>query len=192
MIKLENVSKSYGKNTVLDNLSLVINDGERVFIRGASGTGKTTLLRVISGLESSDGSVFVDKKIAYMFQESRLFDHLSALENVLCVCENVTDKEKGKALELLSRLGLGEDANTVAGELSGGMAQRVALARTLMANRDIILLDEPFSALDPKTRMLAADLINDYCKEDKTLLLVSHIEADMDLLCKREIKLQPS
>ena len=189
MIRFENVSKHYGKNVVLCDLSFEINDGERVFVSGASGVGKTTLIRIIAGLENCTGSVLVDKKVALMFQESRLFDHLSALENVLCVCEKAGDKEKIKAKGLLSRLGLSDDINTVAKELSGGMAQRVALARTLMSGRDIIILDEPFSALDSVTKRLAADLINEYCKDDKTLILISHIEGDRELLCQREIKL---
>ncbi len=189
MIKLEKVSKSYGKNAVLKDLSLEIKDGESVFISGASGVGKTTLIRIIAGLESCMGNVFVDKKVALMFQESRLFEHLSAIDNVLCVCEKISDTEKNRAKQLLSRLGLSQDINTLAKELSGGMAQRVALARTLMANRDILILDEPFSALDPATKMLAVDLILDYCKNGRTLILISHIEGDKELLCEREIKL---
>lgn len=189
MIKLENVSKSYGKNKVLDNLCLEIKDGERVFVSGASGVGKTTLVRILSGLESCTGTVLVDKKVALMFQESRLFEHLSSLENVLCVCEKITENEKNKAAELLTKLGLSADINTPAKELSGGMAQRVALARTLMSERDILILDEPFSALDPSTKRLAADLILDYCQNARTLILISHIEGDKELLCQREIKL---
>lgn len=189
MIRLENVSKHYGKNVVLCDLSFEINDGERVFVSGASGVGKTTLIRIIAGLEGCSGDVMVDKKVALMFQESRLFEHLSAIDNVLCVCEKAGENEKSKAKELLSRLGLSDDINTPAKELSGGMAQRVSLARTLMSGRDILILDEPFSALDPATKRLAVDLISDYCKGGKTLILISHIEGDKELLCNREIKL---
>ena len=78
----------------------------------------------------------------------------------------------------------------MAKDLSGGMAQRVALARTLMSERDILILDEPFSALDPKTKSMASDVILDYCKEEsKTLILISHIQGDKELLCEREISL---
>jgi len=189
MIKLENVSKHYGKNTVLDNISFEINDGQRVYISGASGVGKTTLIRIIAGLEHCVGNVFVDKKVALMFQESRLFDNLSAIENVLCVCNKVGDAEREKAKDLLARLGLSDDINTLAKELSGGMAQRVALARTLMAERDILILDEPFSALDPSTKKLAVDLIDTYCKKGRTLILISHVEGDKELLCDKEIAL---
>ena len=190
MIKFENVSKHYGKNQVLKDLSFEIKDGERVFISGASGVGKTTLIRIIAGLEHCMGNVFVDKKVALMFQESRLFEHLSALENVLCVCEKIDEKKREIAKGLLSRLGLADDINTLAKELSGGMAQRVALARALMSDRDILILDEPFSALDPQTKATAAEVILDFCKNNRTLILISHIEGDKELLCEREINLR--
>ena len=189
MIKFENVSKHYGKNVVLENLSFEIKDGERVFISGKSGVGKTTLIRIIAGLEHCTGNVLVDKKVALMFQESRLFEHLSAIENVICVCEKIDDDKRKIAENLLFELGLGNDINTLAKELSGGMAQRVALARTLMADRDILILDEPFSALDPSTKKLAVDLVDAYCKNGRTLILISHIEGDKLLLCNKEIAL---
>lgn len=189
MIKFENVSKHYGKNVVLENLSFEIKDGERVFISGKSGVGKTTLIRIIAGLEHCTGNVLVDKKVALMFQESRLFEHLSAIENVLCVCEKIDDDKRKIAENLLFELGLGNDINTLAKELSGGMAQRVALARTLMADRDILILDEPFSALDPQTKATAARVILDFCKNNRTLILISHIDGDGELLCERKISL---
>ena len=187
MIKLENVSKSYGSHTVISDLSLEITDGERVYISGVSGTGKTTLIRIIAGLEGCRGKVTVDKKIAVMFQEHRLFMHLSALENVLCVCDKKTDKAVKRAKELLGRLGLSDFENMPASELSGGMAQRVALARTLMSERSIIVLDEPFSALDKDMKEKACSLILDYCKDGKTLILVSHMQEDAEALCTRKI-----
>lgn len=187
MIRLENVSKSFGRHKVLSDLSFEIRDGERVYISGASGTGKTTLIRIISGLESCQGKVTVDKKVAVMFQESRLFMHLSALENVLCVCEKKSEDTISKAKELLEKLELSEFEDMPAGELSGGMAQRVALARTLISGRSIIILDEPFSALDKGMKEKAYSLILDYCKDERTLILVSHMQEDADVLCTRRI-----
>ena len=190
MIEVKNLFKSYGKNRVLEDLSFTVDEREHVCLSAPSGAGKTTLLRILCGLESADkGTVSgIDpRNVSYLFQESRLFPQLTALENVTCIHEdpqNVTEE----AAALLETLGLAEDLNKRPAELSGGMKQRVALARTLLADRPVVFLDEPFTALDPERKDSVRAMVSVLCK-DKTLLLVSHDPADAEFLTNRTISL---
>ena len=181
MITAENISKSYGENRVIDHLSFEIPDGGKAFVTGESGAGKTTLLRLISGIEKPDsGRLYgYDREdISYVFQEARLFPWESALQNVTApVGRGYTDE----AIGLLSALGLGDDISKLPGELSGGMRQRVSLARALLYNKKILLLDEPFSSLDGEMKKRAAELIREK-SADKTVLLVSHSPEDAELV----------
>ena len=190
--KITNLRKTFGNNKVLENLSLEIKDGERVYIEGASGTGKTTLVRIICGLEACRGKVTVDKKVAVMFQENRLFDHLSALENVLCVCEKKTVENVTAAKKLLDRLELADFYNTPAQNLSGGMAQRVAFARFLAFAEEtgatLLLLDEPFSALDEDMRERMIKLLLEFAN-GKSVIYVTHNTAEAEKISKTVIKL---
>ena len=180
MTELKNIRKSFGDNVVLENFSLNLTQGSRNVIVGASGCGKTTLLRIIAGLESVDGGEMLrDEKIAYMFQETRLLPWKNALDNVRAVL-----KKENFALadKYLSAVGLADAEKKFPHELSGGMAQRVAFARFLAfaesTEADLLLLDEPFSALDKETAAKMLELLKIF-SVGKTLLLVTHDECDL-------------
>ncbi len=180
MIKLSDVSFSYGDRRVLDRYSLTISSGERVYLRGASGCGKTTLLRLIAGLIApSSGTVEVDGRVSMLFQENRLVPNLSVRDNVLLV---------GADTRLLAELGLADIERKKPGELSGGMARRVALARALGYGGNILLLDEPFTGLDLANKRAVARAVNKYFA-GKTVMTVCHNEEDIELLGGREVVL---
>ena len=166
MIKLTNIFKSYDSNSVINNLSLTINDSEKIAIMGKSGCGKTTLLRIIANLEKIDSGSkegYSTEDIAFVFQEPRLFSHLNVLENITIVSQLPREQAKERALTLLSNIGLAEFSNYYPDELSGGMAQRVSIARAMITDAPILLLDEPFSALDESTRLHMIDILRGYC-----------------------------
>jgi NitT/TauT family transport system ATP-binding protein len=176
-----------GETEAVRGLSLQVAPGEFVGIVGQSGCGKSTLLSLIAGiLEPTAGEVLVDGRpvdgpspvCAYMLQQDYLFEWRSILDNVLLGPEiqgkNLREA-RGKALDLLRRYGLGEFAGHYPHQLSGGMRQRAALARTLCTDPEILLLDEPFSALDFQTRLALADEVGDILRrEGKTVILVTH------------------
>lgn len=182
-IVLENVCKSYGKTKVLENFSACINEGEITYLKGSSGIGKTTLLNLISGLEKCDsGKIYgtEDKKISYMFQEDRLFDNFSVYENLLAVNEN------RELLNEISDKCLCKDfLDKYPKNLSGGMSRRVSLARALLYDGDIVLLDEAFKGLDKDTKIRVCENIMPYL-ENKTVIIVSH-EDIYEIKCDREI-----
>ena len=191
MIEIKHLKKAYGKKTVIDDLCLTVADGERVAITAPSGCGKTTLLHIIAGLTRADsGSVsgFEERQICMLFQENRLFDRFTALENVMSVMKGKKAQKKKKAMQWLSKVELTEeDAAKLPSELSGGQQQRVALARTLACECPIVLLDEPFKGLDTETKEQVYRLADRYLK-DKTLLLVTHDPADAEALGCRVFK----
>ena len=162
---------------LFDGLELALEQGKWTCLLGPSGVGKSSLLRVIAGLERLEAgslSVARDAAVAYMAQQDLLMPWLSALGNVSLGARLRGERpDRARALTMLERVGLGADADALPHTLSGGMRQRVALARTLMEDRPIVLMDEPFSALDAITRMrlqeLAAGLL-----AGRTVLLVTH------------------
>jgi NitT/TauT family transport system ATP-binding protein len=171
----------------LSNINLAVQRGEFVAIVGSSGCGKSTLLSLVSGLlKPSRGSIAIDgnevtapsPRVGYMFQRDTLLDWRTILDNVLIGAELLKlDKRaaRARALDLLTRYGLGEFVNALPSQLSGGMRQRVALARTLCCEPDLLLLDEPFSALDYQTRLALSDEIAAILRdENKTIILVTH------------------
>ena len=188
MLEVNNLSKSFGDNLVLDNISFVIKKGDVVSIVGPSGSGKSTLLRCINYLEKpTSGNVIfegnmvnkiVGKGIGMVFQQFNLFPNLSVLDNIILspVKLKIMDKESAvkKAYELLDIIGLRDKASNYPDELSGGQKQRVAIIRTLIMNPDIILFDEPTSALDPEMIGEVLDLIKRIADSGKTMLIVSH------------------
>ena len=181
------LTKQYGTQLVLDGFSLSVRDGEKIAIMGESGRGKTTLLRIVAGLETYDAgqiSGFDKKDVAYVFQEPRLFDSLSVIKNLTVVSSQPSRIAEKTAMELLSWVGLEKDKAKYPSELSGGMKQRLALARAFMVDRPILLLDEPFSALDQETRNDMIEFVKARTK-NKTVILVTHDLSDALALCER-------
>lgn len=175
MLKIENLSVLYNEHPILKNLSVTFSDGIITGLVGASGIGKTTLLRVIGGLVvPNEGKVISSyERISYVFQEPRLFPWMSTLENVLTVCG-----DESRAKEYLERLHLDPSAfSKFPHELSGGMKQRVSVARALAYEPDLLLLDEPFKGLDPETKKQTAELIFHEMK-GRTVLMVTHDRED--------------
>ena len=151
LIELENIHKSYGKRPVITDFNLKVKKGEAIGMLGPSGIGKSTILRMIAGLEKPDmGRVSVHSThIGYVFQESRLLPWDTTLNNVILPLRaQGVDKAKKRAQHFLQRMELAEFEDTYPHQLSGGMRQRVALARAFAISPDILLLDEPFTGLD--------------------------------------------
>ena len=197
MIKIDQLSKKYNDNVVLDNISLEIKQGDVVGIIGPSGTGKSTLLRCVNRLETPEhGTVTIgDKKIdlsekkpkgllylrqntGMVFQRFNLFEKKTALENVmeglLVVKKMKKEEAKEIALQELKLVGMEKWANHYPKHMSGGQQQRVALARALAMKPQILLLDEPTSALDPELVGEVLDVIKKVAAQGYTMLLVSH------------------
>jgi NitT/TauT family transport system ATP-binding protein len=181
-VDLQGVTKRYlGQNGVLalDNIALSVRAGEFLTLVGASGCGKSTLLNLVSGLDQpTSGSVEVNGKAAFMFQEHALFPWLSALDNVATPLRlaGVGKKDRNtQAREYLAAVHLADFADRRPHELSGGMKQRVAIARTLATQAPILLMDEPFGALDAMTRDLLHDELEWIWRErNLTVLFVTH------------------
>lgn len=191
ILKLENVCLTYhsknGETEALKNINFVVENGEFVAILGPSGCGKTTILSLISGvLKPTSGKVILNGKLVekcdsstgYMFQKDQLFEWRSVLQNVclgLEIQKQKTTENIEKAKALLKKYGLNEFENKFPNQLSGGMRQRVALFRTLTLNPHLLLLDEPFSALDYQSRLNLCDDVHSIIKnEKKTAVLVTH------------------
>ena len=179
MIKLDNISLSFGDKKIINELSFLFENGKKYAIMGESGIGKTTILGIIAGiLKAESGSVSTDgATVAYAFQDDRLFPWLTVLENVTVVLNGNKEEKKQKATEILQNIGLGGDINKYPEELSGGMKQRVAIARALAYDADVLLLDEPFRALDETTAKSVAEYLFDMTK-NKTVIFVTHDKND--------------
>ena len=184
----------------IKDLSLDIYDGEILGIVGPSGCGKSTLLSVIAGLmQPNKGTIRVNnllvekplKNIGYMFQKDQLFDWRNILKNVVIGLEvqnKLNNESIEEAKEYLKSYGLGDFIYSYPYQLSGGMRQRVALIRTLLLKPDILLLDEPFSALDYQTRLAISDEVGIILREkQKTAILVTHDIAEAISLCDRVV-----
>lgn len=175
MIAVRNLTVRFGEKTVHENRSFDLPEEGIVLLRGDSGTGKTTLLRVLSGLlkpQSGTVSGLNGRTVSMAFQEPRLLGWKTALENLLLVTE------EAKAKELLRALDLEDVAHQRADTLSGGQQQRVSLLRAFAHSTDVVLLDEPFSGLDETNRLRVKKLI----ETAKLVVLVTHNEDDADLL----------
>lgn len=194
MLSVKNLKKSFGKNTVLKDISFDVSAGDIIAIVGPSGSGKSTLLRCLNMIETPssgkivfEGTNLVDKntnlslvreKIGMVFQQFNLFNHLSVLDNLMLAPVKLKVMGEGsakrKAIMLLDKIGLKDKALSYPSSLSGGQKQRVAIIRTLMMDPDIILFDEPTSALDPEMIGEVLDLIKMVASENKTMIIVSH------------------
>ena len=191
-----------GETEALKGISLSIAPGEFVAIIGPSGCGKSTLLSLVSGIvPPTEGAISIDgkpvtgpsRKVGYMLQQDYLFEWRTILQNTLLGAEIQgvpLAKARERATQLLTRYGLGQFLNHLPRQLSGGMRQRVALARTLCTDPDIVLLDEPFSALDSQTRLALADEIGEILRrEAKTVILVTHDIGEAISMAERVIVL---
>jgi len=190
ILNIKNLKKIYhdknGETLAIDDISLKVKDKSFISIVGPSGCGKSTLLSILAGLEKkSDGIINTDNdiKIGYMLQSDSLFPWRTVLDNCLLgleIINELNETTKNKVIHLLKVYGLYEFREKFPRNLSGGMRQRVALIRTLAINPDILLLDEPFSALDYSTRLtLANDVYNIIKKENKTAIMVTHDLAEL-------------
>jgi sulfonate transport system ATP-binding protein len=197
------VSKSYpGGVQALEGISLHVDPGEIVAIVGGSGCGKSTLLRAIAGLDApTQGSVRLDgdiitsphEKIGIIFQEPRLLPWLSVSDNVAFGLDGLPKSERrDRVMSVLERVDLTDKANAWPRELSGGQAQRVAIARALVARPSVLLLDEPFSALDAFTRIELQEHVLGLWEETKpTLVLVTHDIEEAVVLAGRILVMRP-
>src|ERR1700676_4939043 len=205
-VELRHVDLRYfglsGETEALKDISLSVAPGEFVALIGQSGCGKSTLLSLISGiLQPTGGAVLIDgrpvagpsRKVGYMLQQDYLFEWRTILENAVLGAEIQgldMAKARTRATQLLTRYGLGQFLHHRPRQLSGGMRQRVALARTLCTDPDIVLLDEPFSALDSQPRLALADEVTDILRrEGKTAILVTHDIGEAISMAERVIVL---
>jgi len=204
-IKISNLCKSFNKKVVLHNLDLNIKQGESLVILGGSGTGKSVLIKIISGLiDADDGSIIIDEtnllsankkekqkifnKIGFLFQGGALFDSLLIWENVAfrLMKQHKINKEEAKKIAIanLEAVGLGETvANLYPAELSGGMQKRVSLARTIASKPEIIFFDEPTTGLDP----IMSDVINELIIDNSKRLGATTITITHDLASAKKI-----
>ena len=194
MIQINNLSKSFGNNNVLKDISLTVNKGEVITIIGSSGSGKSTLLRCINRLEEADGGEIIykdinilDKKtdinkvresIGMCFQSFNLFNNKNVLSNCTFALRKLKHLSKDEANEIamnyLEKVGMEKFANAKVQTLSGGQKQRVAIARSLCMNPEIMLFDEPTSALDPELVGEVLDVMKKLAQEGITMIVVTH------------------
>ncbi len=194
-IQLQHVVKAYGDNVVLKDINFDIQAGEFISFVGQSGGGKTTLLRLIAGLEATtSGDIVIagqqlqgqNQVARVMFQDARLLPWMTVVDNLTFGSKDA--QEKQRALALLERVELGEKADAYPSSLSGGQQQRVALARALMSDPEILLLDEPLGALDALTRLKMQQLVADIVGESNlTTILITHDVREGVLLADRVV-----
>ncbi|MDU9053165.1 MAG: ABC transporter ATP-binding protein, partial [Clostridioides difficile] len=195
MIEIRNVTKKIGNNVILDDISLVVETGTLVVLIGSSGCGKTTTLKLINKLiKPTSGEIYINgkpisqeneielrRKIGYVIQNTGLFPHLTIKENIELIPrlkkEKSVEEIEKRTLQLLEMVGLDSDEflNKYPSELSGGQQQRIGVARAIATDAEIILMDEPFSALDPITRTsLQEQLFSLQDELKKTIIFVTH------------------
>ncbi|MBO7311087.1 MAG: ABC transporter ATP-binding protein [Clostridia bacterium] len=173
MIEFKKLCVKYDEQTVINDLSHTLDDGKIYGISGQSGVGKTTLINTVAGIVKPYSGEIINthSKLSYIFQDARLFPWLTAFQNIECVC-----KDKEKALYYLELL-LPDNADKYPHELSGGMKQRVSIARALAYDAPLMLLDEPFKGLDIETKLSTATTVFEHLK-GRTAIIISHDEND--------------
>jgi sulfonate transport system ATP-binding protein len=190
-VEVKDVTRVFHGHPVLDGLDITIRAGEFVALLGASGSGKTTLLRILAGLDAPDaGEAWVPEARTVVFQEPRLIQSKSVWRNVVLGLSG-THASRERAVAALAEVGLQHRADAWPATLSGGEAQRAALARALMREPRLLLLDEPFAALDALTRLNMQRLIRELChKHGPATLLVTHDVEEAILLADRVLVLR--
>lgn len=188
-IQFVKVTKAFGSNKVIEDLDLTIQDGKFTVLVGASGCGKTTLLRILTGLEAPDcGEITgVPARIAMVFQEDRLVDSLTVRANLRLALGGGYDPADAQAL--LNELDLPDALRRTVGELSGGMKRRVALARALLYDAPLLVLDEPFKGLDETTARQCMDALARRAA-GRAVLLVTHDAQEGDYLHARTLQME--
>ena len=178
-LRINHVFKSFGSKQVLSDFSMEAAEGERVCILGPSGGGKTTLLQIIAGLLAPDsGEVQLPEgRISYVFQEHRLLPWLTAEENITAA----TGCSRELAREMLAAMELGSERKGYPVDFSGGMKQRVNIARALTFDSTVILMDEPFKGLDPELRERIIVRVDEYCRR-RTVILVTHDRTECEMM----------
>ena len=199
VLEIKDLRKIYhsldGEIEAIDNFSFNLKDGEFVGIVGPSGCGKSTILSILCGLEDkSSGNInYLKSNIGYMLQNDCLFEWRNVLDNCLLGLEirnELNNKSKDYVMDLIDTYGLSDFKYKYPDSLSGGMRQRVALIRTLATKPDIMLLDEPFSALDYQSRLkISDDIYKILKKEKKSMIMVTHDIAEAISMCDRVIVL---
>ena len=207
ILEIKNLSHSYGEtNQIIQNINLEIEKSDRVAILGPSGCGKSTLLRLIAGLEKPNlGQIVIDgtvvstekfieppekRKIGLVVQEKALFPHLSVYDNIGFGIKKNIDK-KTITNDLLELLKIDSLKNKYPHEISGGEQQRVALARSLAPNPKLLMLDEPFSALDKDLKgVLYEEISQVFSERGSTILLVTHDSQEAEIMTKRQMKME--
>lgn len=199
MLRLEGVTKSFGKNQVLKGIDLTVHQGDVIAVIGSSGSGKSTMLRCMIDLEKVDGgSIYIKElplvdhgtyvknkeihqlilQMGMVFQHFNLFPHLTVKKNLLLAPKLVEKRDKEQAqrdaVYYLEKVGLADKADALPKELSGGQKQRVAIARALMMKPDILLFDEPTSALDPELTGEVLAIMRQLAQEQMTMVVVTH------------------
>lgn len=194
MIEVHSLVKDFGKNRVIDEIDATVSAGEVVVLIGASGSGKSTFLRCLNGLEAlTSGEILIDsvplerkasslkqirRHVGMVFQQFNLFPHLTVLENIIEAPVHVLKQGKNEAIQvardLLSKVGLFDKQNCYPGTLSGGQGQRVAIARALAMHPKIMLFDEPTSALDPELVGEVLAVMKQLAEDGMTMVVVTH------------------
>ena len=208
MLELKNISKKFKDRQILSDFNLTVEENKILAIVGPSGGGKTTLLRMLAGLEKIDSGEIIyngeslpidelEKRnlLGFVFQDFQLFPHLTVLENLVLSPIKTMNMEKNdaekKAIELLEKLGLEKQINNYPTSLSGGQKQRVALARAMMINPKIIGYDEPTSALDPELRLEVQKLILKNRELGITQIVVTHDLQFAENIADSILKVEP-
>jgi putative ABC transport system ATP-binding protein len=206
VVEIENLRKEFGSVRALDGISLRVDDGEWIAIMGPSGSGKTTLINILGGLDSpTSGQAIVDgtdvarldeagltrfraEKVGFVFQQFHLVPYLTALENVMLAQYFHSTTDEKEARQSLERVGLGDRAEHLPLQLSGGEQQRVAVARALINHPRLILADEPTGNLDEVNEQIVLNLLRELHQEGHTILMVTHAPS-IGRLADRRIEL---
>ena len=202
MLEIKNLTKKYADNTIFKSLDLTVQDGEVLSIVGPSGIGKTTLIKILAGLETADaGEVRLngeqlaidgtraDAKVGLIFQDFNLFPNYTVIENIMLAPINVSrlsrDAAKAKATALLATLGMTDKADLYPYQLSGGQKQRVAIARALAMDPKILAYDEPTSGLDEASTKQVAEVVKTLKAQGVTQLIITHDQPFAEMVSDR-------